>query len=133
ALATTRLALSFSTSNPVTRHPAVAASGIAALAEIAGPSIWYGVGRGDSALAYVGGAPASVAMFERYVRAVRKYLHGEPVDFDLLREWRLTPDVTAIELGHAPAHSSLTWLDPGTPPVPIEINATGPRVLAVAG
>ena len=43
------------------------ASAIASLAAIAGPRVYYGIGRGDSALAFVGGAPASVEMFERYV------------------------------------------------------------------
>jgi 5,10-methylenetetrahydromethanopterin reductase len=133
AVATGRLRLSLSTSNPVTRHPAVAASAIASVAAIAGPRIHYGIGRGDSALAYVGGAPASVAMFERYLRAVRSYLHGKPVPFDALTEWRLTDDVSTLRLGHAPEDSSLRWLDPAAPPVPIEVYATGPRVLGVAG
>jgi 5,10-methylenetetrahydromethanopterin reductase len=133
ALATERLRLSLSTSNPVTRHPAVAASAIASVAAIAGPRVFYGIGRGDSALAYVGGAPASVPMFERYVTAVRRYLHGEPVAFDDLREWRLSADVATLRLGHAPDASSLRWLDPAAPPVPIEVYATGPRVLGVAG
>jgi 5,10-methylenetetrahydromethanopterin reductase len=133
ALATQRLRLSLSTSNPVTRHPAVAAAGIASVAAIAGPRVHYGIGRGDSALAYVGGAPASVAMFERYVAAVRSYLHGEAVPFDAIAEWRLTADVTTLALAHAPEASSLRWLDPAAPPVPIEVYATGPRVLRVAG
>jgi len=133
ALATERLWLSLSTSNPVTRHPSVAAAAIASVAAIAGPRVYYGIGRGDSALAYVGGAPASVAMFEQYVGAVRRYLHAEAVDFDALQPWRLTPDVTTIRLAHAPGASSLRWLDPDAPPVPIEVYATGPKVLAVAG
>lgn len=133
ALATERLQLSISTSNPATRHPAVAAAAIASLAAIAGPRVSYGIGRGDSSLAYVGGAPASVALFERYVEAVRRYLHGEPVTFESIAPWRLTKDVATITLGHAPADSRLTWLDPAAVPPPIEIFATGPRVLAVAG
>ena len=133
ALATTRLRLSLSTSNPATRHPAVAASATASLAAIAGPRVHYGIGRGDSALAFVGGAPASVGMFERYVGAVRRYLHGESVPFGDLDEWRLTADVSGLDLSHAPEASSLRWLDPTAPPVPIEVYATGPRVLAVGG
>jgi 5,10-methylenetetrahydromethanopterin reductase len=133
ALATQRLRLSLSTSNPVTRHPAVAAAAIASVAAIAGPRVFYGIGRGDSALAYVGGSPAPVSMFERYVTAVRGYLHGEAVSFPSIREWRLTDDVANLGLAHAPAASTLRWLDPTAPPVPIEVYATGPRVLAVAG
>jgi 5,10-methylenetetrahydromethanopterin reductase len=133
ALATERLRLSLSTSNPVTRHPAVAASAIASVAAIAGPRVYYGIGRGDSALAYVGGAPAPVAMFERYLAAVRSYLHGAPVPFETITEWRLTDDVATLRLAHAPDASSLLWLDPAARPVPIEVYATGPRVLEVAG
>jgi 5,10-methylenetetrahydromethanopterin reductase len=133
AIATDRLQLSISTSNPVTRHPAVAASAIAGIAAIAGDRVYYGIGRGDSALAHIGGAPASVPLFERYVAAVRHYLHGEPVSFESIREWRLTKDVSTLQLGHAPAASRLSWLDPNAIPPPIEIFATGPRVLGVAG
>ena len=133
ALASKKLNLSLSTSNPVTRHPSVSASAIASLAEIAGPRVYYGIGRGDSALAYVGGAPAPVGMFERYITAVRSYLHGEAVPFDLIREWRLSADVSSIQLAHAPEHSSLRWLNRAAPPVPIEVYATGPKVLGVGG
>jgi 5,10-methylenetetrahydromethanopterin reductase len=133
ALATDRLQLSLSTSNPVTRHPAVAASAMASIAAIAGARVHYGIGRGDSALAYVGGAPASVSTFERYITAVRAYLHGEPVAFQSIAPWRLTDDVTRLRLAHAPSESSLRWLDTSAPPVPIEVYATGPRVLDVAG
>ena len=132
-IATEHLQFSISASNPMTRHPAVAAAGIASIATIAPGRVHYGIGRGDSALAYVGGAPASVSSFERYLAAVRNYLHRVPVTFDAVREWRLTADVSTIQLGHAPDDSRLRWLDPSIPPVPIEIFATGPRVIAVGG
>jgi 5,10-methylenetetrahydromethanopterin reductase len=133
AMATSTLKLSIATSNPVTRHPSVAASAIASLACIAPGRIAYGVGRGDSSLAYVGGAPAKLALFERYVQAVRSYLYGESVDFTSIEPWRLTEDVSAIEMGHAPDGSRLTWLTPLATPPDIEVFATGPKVLAVAG
>ena len=133
ALATERLHLSISTSNPATRHPAVTASAIASIAAIAGDRVSFGIGRGDSALAYVGGAPASVPLFERYVVAVRRYLHGEPVPFESILDWRLTRDVSTMELSHSPDDSRIVWLDPEATPPPIEVFATGPRVLAVAG
>jgi 5,10-methylenetetrahydromethanopterin reductase len=133
AMSTERLRLSLAASNPATRHPAVAASAVAAVAAIAGDRIYYGIGRGDSALAHVGGIPAPVAMFERYVTAVRQYLHGEPIPFESIREWRLTDDVATIQLGRAPADSRLKWLGNQIAPVPIEVFATGPRVIGVAG
>ena len=132
-MATEGLQFSISASNPMTRHPAVAAAGVASLATIAPGRVHYGIGRGDSALAYVGGAPASVGFFERYLAVVRDYLHGTPVAFDAVREWRLTADVSTIQLGHAPDDSRLRWLDPSIPPAPIEVFATGPRVIAVGG
>jgi len=55
AAATTRLSLSIAASNPVTRHPSVAACAAASVAAVAGERISYGIGRGDSALAYTGG------------------------------------------------------------------------------
>src|SRR5205085_1369443 len=54
AMSTDRLRLSISASNPATRHPAVAASAIAAVADIAPDRAWCGIGRGDSVLADAG-------------------------------------------------------------------------------
>jgi len=129
-LSTTTLRFSIATSNPATRHPSVAAAAISSVAELAPGRVLFGVGRGDSALAHVGGAPAPVGLFERYVAAVRKYLHGEDVPFGEVREWLLTADVESIELGHAPDASRLNWPTASVPTVPIEVYATGPRVLA---
>src|SRR5229473_353545 len=56
ALTTERLKFTIGTSNPVTRHPAIAASMIASLVAVAGNRISFGIGRGDSSLAYIGGA-----------------------------------------------------------------------------
>ena len=133
ATATSRLLLSTATANPVTRHPSVAASAAAAIAELAPGRVQFGVGRGDSALAFIGGAPASVALFERYVSAVRRYLHGEAVPHADVAPWRITGDVSAMPLAHAPEASELRWLDPGVPAVSIDIYATGPRALGVGG
>lgn len=72
-------------------------------------------------------------MFERYLTALRRYLHGQDVPFASIAEWRLSDDVASLGLAHTPAASSLRWLDAAAPPVPIEVYATGPRVLAVAG
>ncbi|MCU1376319.1 MAG: hypothetical protein JWO68_3605 [Actinomycetia bacterium] len=131
AIETDRLQLSISTTNPATRHPAVAAAAVASVAAIAGPRVLYGVGRGDSALAYVGAAPASVALFERYVDVVGRYLRGLPVPFEAIAPWRLSADVSTLELGDAPTESRLTWRGDGDPVVPVHVFATGPRVIAI--
>jgi 5,10-methylenetetrahydromethanopterin reductase len=131
AIATTRLQVTTAASNPLTRHPSVIASAVASVAAIAPGRVLLGIGRGDSALAYIGGAPASVEVFERYVAAVRHYLHGEPVSFDALRDWSFERDLATIQLGGAPTDSELRWLDPAVPAVPVQVFATGPRVIGV--
>ncbi len=114
AASTDRLRLATGVTNPVTRHPAVAASSIATVQAASGGRAVLGIGRGDSSLGYLGRKPASVATFEEYVSRVRGYLHGEEVD-----------------LGDATSRN--VWIaESGQPPVPIDIAATGPKVIAVA-
>jgi 5,10-methylenetetrahydromethanopterin reductase len=132
-IATSQLRVTTATSNPLTRHPSVIASAIASVAAIAPGRVMLGIGRGDSAIAYIGGAPATVEVFERYVSAVRRYLHGEPVPFDALRDWPFERDLASIELGSAPVESQLRWLDSSVPTVPVQVFATGPRVIKVGG
>lgn len=113
ARSTTRLKLGTGVTNPVTRHPAVTASAIATVhAESSGRAI-LGIGRGDSSLAYIGMKPATVAALERYVQRVQTYLAGETVDldgFESRNQW-----------------ISLT----GLPKIPVDIAATGPKVIGV--
>jgi len=54
AAATERLKLCTGVSNPLTRHNAVAAACAATLQAISGGRAVLGIGRGDSALAYLG-------------------------------------------------------------------------------
>ncbi len=129
--ATTRLKVAPGVTNPVTRHPAISASAIAAIHAESGGRAVYGIGRGDSALAYIGGAPASLSLFERYVRNVRAYLQGQKVPFDQLEATEKS--VTTLELGDEPAESWLRWLDLTLPPVPVEVVGTGPKVIAIGG
>src|SRR5262244_3249910 len=68
---------------------------------------------GDSSLGKIGRRPVSVDEFERYVERLQGYLRGEEVDRDG------TP-------------SRLEWYaDAGVPKVPLEIGATGRRVIEV--
>ena len=132
-IATTTLKVTTAASNPLTRHPSVIAAAVATIAAIAPGRVMLGIGRGDSALAYIGAAPASVEVFERYVDAVRRYLQGQPVPFESLRDWQFERDLGTIQLGSAPADSQLRWLDPHVPRVPVQVFATGPRVINVGG
>jgi 5,10-methylenetetrahydromethanopterin reductase len=63
--------------NPLTRDPAVAAGEVAALARIAPGRVFLGIGRGDSALATIGRAPATPEQVEDYARTVRRLLPAE--------------------------------------------------------
>jgi 5,10-methylenetetrahydromethanopterin reductase len=126
---TATLKVSAGVTNPTTRHPAVAASAHAGLQAASGGRTSFGIGRGDSALAYIGMAPCSVELFEQYVRAVATYLRGGRVPFDELSVSGRS--VSTLHLGGEPAESWLRWLDPSIPKVPIEVVASGPKALAV--
>ena len=112
--ATERLGLATGVTNPVTRHPAATATAIATVQEYSGGRAVLGIGRGDSALFHIGLEPAPVGQFERYLARLAGYLRGDEVDLD----------------GHP---SRLQWLGRATQPkVPLDVAATGPRVIDVA-
>ena len=114
ATATERLRLVTGVTNPVTRHPAVTATAIATVHAASGGRAVLGIGRGDSSLGYLGKKPASVAEFETYVARLRGFLHGEDVALD-----------DGVSRNRWIAQQDL-------PPVPIDIAATGPRVIGIA-
>ena len=98
----------------MTRHPAAAASAIATIHALSGGRAVLGVGRGDSALFQIGLEPAPLATFEDFLTKLASYLRGEPVTIDGFE-------------------SRLRWLaDLRLPPVPIDVAATGPRVIELA-
>lgn len=133
AAATERLGLATGVTNPVTRHPAVTASAIASIQRISGGRAVLGIGRGDSALAHLGRAPVGVAAFERYLIALQAYLRRDGIAFaDLDFHERIAPPIEDLGLADTPSQSRLHWLDPETPRVPVEVAATGPRVIAAA-
>jgi 5,10-methylenetetrahydromethanopterin reductase len=111
---TERIELGTGVTNPGTRDAAVTASAAAALQlESQGRAI-CGIGRGDSSLAKIGRGPVSLQEFETYVTRLQCYLRGETVDRDG------TP-------------SRIEWLaDAALPKVPLEIAATGKRVIELA-
>jgi 5,10-methylenetetrahydromethanopterin reductase len=134
ARATTRLRLGTGVTNPSTRHPAAMAGVIAAVHHASDGRAVLGIGRGDSALAHLGIAPASPSDLERYVRTVRSYLRGEAVSFEALTPYHRegARPVAALGLAGQPDASRLHWLDRALPPVPVEVVATGPRMLRIA-
>lgn len=114
AAATTRIELGPGVSNSVTRDPALTASAALSLQVESDGRAVLGIGRGDSSVQRIGRTPDPVARFERYLAMVRAYLAGGSVDRD----------------GFA---SRLEWLpQAGVATVPLEVAATGPRVIAAA-
>ena len=134
AAETEAIRLGTGVTNPVTRHPAVAASAIASIQALSGGRAVLGIGRGDSALAHLGRAPAPVSVLERYVDVLQRYLRGEPVPFEQLefQEAGVAP-VESLGLAGVPDASRIAVVRPGAPKVPVEVAATGPKVIGLAG
>src|SRR5579871_6345518 len=65
AVATKRLKLCTGVTNSLTRHVAVTAAAAATIQSISNGRAALGIGRGDSALAYLGYAPDRLSAFER--------------------------------------------------------------------
>jgi 5,10-methylenetetrahydromethanopterin reductase len=114
AKATSRLQLGPGVTNSVTRDPAVTACAALTLQVESDGRVVLAIGRGDSSVQRIGKTQDHVARFERYVAQVQSYLRGEAVDRD----------------GFA---SQLEWLpDTKVAKVPVEVAATGRRVIAAA-
>ena len=81
AVGTERLKLSTGVTNPLTRHPAVTAASALTVHTVSGGRAVLGIGRGDSALAYLGYAPVKLAWFEKALVTLQALLSGEEVPF----------------------------------------------------
>src|SRR5215471_21518474 len=111
ATATSRIRLGSRVITPVTRHPAVAASAAATLAELAPGRTLIGIGTGDSAAYTIGAKAVPLAELSEYALAIRSLMmegraeyHGRPATF--------------------------TW---SRVRVPIYLAASGPKTLRLAG
>ncbi|MBT6274437.1 MAG: LLM class flavin-dependent oxidoreductase, partial [Chromatiales bacterium] len=132
ATVTDHIELAPGVTNSVTRSAAVTASAIASVDRVSKGRAVLGIGRGDSALAHLGRAPGRVAHFERYLRHVQSYLRGESVPFDEVDiAEAIAPSMSELEMADAPPDSRIGWLV-GSPKVPVEVAASGPRVIGVA-
>jgi 5,10-methylenetetrahydromethanopterin reductase len=135
AAATERLKVTTAVTNPVTRHPAVMASALGTIQVESNGRAEVGIARGDSALAYLGLAPVPPTLLERYVTRLQGYLRGDEVPFDVEGDGR-GQVLSAEVLGYVdrPRASTLRWLARfESAKVPVEVAASGPRVLAIAG
>lgn len=97
--------------NPVTRHPAVTASAIAAIDELSGGRAVLGIGTGGSAVWALEERPATLADFRDYLTTLR----------DLFDSGVAT---------HGARRMQVQGLER---PVPIVVTAEGPRTLQLAG
>jgi probable F420-dependent oxidoreductase len=111
---TSTIKLGHMVTNPATRDPTVLASAYATLHDISNGRMVMGVGRGDSAVRYVGRKPMTVADFEEALILVKPFMNGEEVrwnDKDL----------------------QLKWVRPELPEIEMHVAGYGPKALAVAG
>jgi 5,10-methylenetetrahydromethanopterin reductase len=114
AVETEHLRLMTGVTNPATRHPAALATAIATVQEVSEGRAVLGLGRGDTALFHLGRKPLPVASFCERTEQLHTYLNGGTVD----------------QRGFP---SRLRWLDRAQQrPVPIDIAASGPRVITFA-
>src|SRR5690242_625088 len=133
ATATSRIGLGTGVTNNVTRHASVTACSIASIQRLSSGRAVLGIGRGDSALAHLGRAPSRLAPFERYLRQLQTYLRGEAVAFDDIDiPTNVAPPMEELELADAPSASRIGWIAEGAPKVPVEVAASGQRVISIA-
>lgn len=132
ACSTTRLKLSTGVTNPLTRNLAVTAGAAATIQAISGGRAVLGIGRGDSALAYLGHAPVGLARFGQALRHLQVLLSGGEIPFAEFGAAGDAPPLHALELGGRPEGVRLKWLPEGLPKVPLDVAVTGPKVIAIA-
>ena len=97
--------------NPMTRHPAVAASAAATIEELAPRRTMIGIGTGDSSVDNIGVRPANHAELIAYVRTIRELLQSG-------------------ESTYKGGACKLTWFRGR---IPIYLAASGPKTLQLAG
>ena len=132
AVATERLKLSTGVTNPFTRNLAVTATGAATIQSISGGRAVLGIGRGDSALAYLGHAPVGSASFEKALRHLQTLLSGGEIPFEEFGASGEAPSVHALSLGGRPEGVSLKWMPKDMAKVPLDVAATGPKVITMS-
>ena len=111
---TSKIKLGHFVTNPATRDPTVLASAYATLHDLSDGRMAMGIGRGDSAVRYIGRQPMKVAEFEQACAMVREFMNGREVNWN-------DKDL------------QLKWVREELPEIPMWIAGYGPKALAVAG
>ena len=137
AAATSTLKLATGVTNPLTRHPAAAATVATTVQAASHGRFVLGIGRGDSSLAHLGLAPASPTAFEHYLVRLQGFLRGEEVPFEASADGaQLAAPSAGLGMAGGPAGSQIRWIaaagQMGLPKVPVDVAATGPKVIAIA-
>lgn len=133
ASVTQRIGLTTAVTNPFTRHPASLSAAFGSLQVVTGGRMVLGIGRGDSALALLGLSPASPEYFRRILDCLQGYLSGGHVPFSELPNAGMT-ESHELGLGGAPSASHLEWIPrfPEIPKVPVDVYASGPKIIRMA-
>jgi len=108
AVATERLKLATGVTNPLTRHIALVASGIAGVQALSNGRAVLGIGRG-------GLTPVSLGTFERALTDLQTLLGRGRIEAPLFT-----------------APTGLEWLPADLPKVPVDVAASGPKVIEMA-
>jgi 5,10-methylenetetrahydromethanopterin reductase len=133
ATTTSRIGLGTGVTNCVTRHAAATACAIASVDRLSNGRAVLGIGRGDSALAHLGRAPARPKVFERYLRQLQTYLGGGSVPFDDIDvPTEVAPPLAGLALAEAPPASRIDWIAATGRKIQVEAAASGPTVIALA-
>jgi probable F420-dependent oxidoreductase len=111
---TSKIKLGHFVTNPATRDPTVLASSYATLHDLSNGRMVMGVGRGDSAVRYIGRQPMKVAEFERACAMIRDFMNGREVTWN-------------------DKQLQLKWVREELPEIPMWVAGYGPRALGVAG
>ena len=130
---TSRLQVAPWVATPASHTPASAAGSIKSVQALSGGRAILGLGRGDSAMAYLGMAPAPLKFFEAYTSRLRNYLQDEPQPFDLdLDGGGHFPPVDRLGLAQTAKQARFGLFMKGIESVPLDLVGTGPRVLGIA-
>jgi 5,10-methylenetetrahydromethanopterin reductase len=132
AASTSRLLLGTGVTNTLTRELSVTAAAITTVQAQSNGRAVLGIGRGDSALAFLGRGPVTVREFERALSVLQALLRGEEVAFAPQRERDAGSAPGGAVGGRMPQGSRLGWIPKGLPKVPLDVAATGARVITVA-
>ncbi|HKU58541.1 MAG TPA: TIGR03842 family LLM class F420-dependent oxidoreductase [Gaiellaceae bacterium] len=111
---TSKIKLGHFVTNPATRDQTVLASSYATLNDISNGRMVMGIGRGDSAVRYIGRQPMKVAEFEKSLRMIKDFMNGREVTWN-------------------DKELQLKWVRPELPQIPMWVAGYGPKALAVAG